>query len=443
MPDGQPPSLRLTKARHAAVDSRGRPIDETPKKSTAVQTLGRTGRRNRAESLIWDDPVVRHLRGHNAIKTYERMALDGLIAGILELIRLLLGQARWTIQPGGEETIDKDFAEFVSDNMARLDPGWTSTVADAAEFILWGFQLFEVLFEDVDGATEWAGFMPYDPRTVDRWISHPETGRLVAVQQVASDGLTRTIQAWKLLHFRTRPTAGRPEGVSLARNAFLGWTDKQELRRVMKVGVRRDISGMAKLEAPSKIFSEGASPEDKAALADAETMVREVERDEREGIVLPHEDLEDGKPSGWRLKLIASPGRRAWDAEKIWNLHNRDMAIGMLADVVLMGHEERGSFALGSAKTNTLTKAIGTWLDRIGEHMEHRALPVLRALNLQFVDAAIPKFTHGDIEEIELEMLSTYIKNLGDAGFLEPDEHLEKHLRRRADLPEKEGEEEL
>ncbi len=442
MPDGQPPSLRLTKDRHAT-DSRGRPVSETPKHSSAVQTLGRTGRRNRAESLIWDDPVVRHLKGVNAIKTFERMALDGLIAGILELIRLLLGSARWAVQAGGKETIDEEFAEFVSDNVSRLDPGWPSTVADAAEFTLWGFQLFEVLFEDVDGLTEWAGFMPYDARTVDRWITHPETGRLVGVQQVASDGLTRTIPAWKLLHFRTRPTAGRPEGVSLARNAFLGWTDKQELRRVMKVGVRREITGMTKLEAPSKLFSEGASPEDKAALAEAENMVREVERDEREGIVMPHERLEDDKPSGWRLSLMSSPGRRSFDMEKIWNLHNRDIAIAMLADVVLLGHEERGSFALGSAKTNTLTKAIGTWLDRIGEHMEHKAIPVLRALNLPFAGAAIPKFVHGDIEELELELLSNYVKNLGDAGFITADEELEAHLRRRADLPDARGEEEL
>lgn len=436
MPDSSPPSLRLTKAHREGTAG-------TTPDSSAVQILGRTGRRNRAESLIWDDPVVLHLRGHNAVKTYERMALDGLIAGILELIRLLLGSARWAVQPGGDQALDKAFAEFVSDNMARLDPGWQSTIADAAEFVLWGFQLFEVIFEDVDGATEWAGFMPYDPRTIDRWILHPETGRLLGIRQVASDGVARIIPAWKLLHFRTRPTAGRPEGVSLARNAFLGWTDKQELRRIMKVGVRRDITGMVKVEAPSKIFSAGASPEDKTALADAETLAREIERDEREGIVIPHEKLEDDKSSGWRISLMSSPGRRSFDLEKLWGLHNRDIAISMLADVVLMGHEERGSFALGSAKTNTLSRAIGTWLDRIQEHVEHKALPVLRALNLRFVNAAIPKFVHGDIEDVELEALADFVKNLGDGGFIVPDGELEAHLRRRADLPDARGEEEL
>ena len=328
----------------------------------------------------------------------------------------------------------------MAENVKRLDPGWNSTIADAAEMILWGFQLFEVLFEELEGGLiGWAGFMPLEPTTVQRWITDPENGRLRGVVQVAGDGQERIIPAWKLLHFRHRPSAGRPEGRSLARNAFLAWTDKQELRRILKVGLRRDLTGMAKLEGPSRLFAKGATPEDLAVKSDAEALVRQVERDELEGIFIPHEDLEGHKAgsSGWRLSLIGSAGRRAVDLESVWNLYRTEIAIAMLADVVLLGHGERGSFALGSAKTNTLTKAIGSWLGLLQEHMEKRTLPILRALNPVFANAATPIFSHGDIEDFPLDDLSKYVKDLGDGGFLEPDEQIEEHLRARANLPAK------
>ena len=418
--------------------------DPTPEKSTAVQMLGRTGRRERTATLTIDDPVLVEFRGTKAFKTLGKMALDPIISGALELDHLLLRAVDWTIEPGGEEPIDIEFSEFVAENIARLRPGWPSTVGAASDMVLWGFQVFEVLFEQVDsGVFMWSGFMPLDPRTVSQWVTHPQTGQLLGLVQVGADGRPIEIPAWKLLHFRTRPMPGRPEGRSLARNAFLVWTDKQELRRIVKVGLRRDLTGMVKIEAPSRLFSAGASDEDKAALAETENMAREVERDIREGLVIPHEQLEDGKPSGWRVSLMGSTGRRQIDIEKLWTMLNRDMAIAMVADAILIGHEGVGSLALKSSATKTQARAAGSWLDVIEEHMEQYAIRVLKLINPKFANAATPILKHGDIEELPIEEIGKYFSSLITAGGVLPDPALDKWFRQRVNAPEAQGQEEL
>ncbi len=417
---------------------------QEPELSTAVQMLGRTGRRERTATLTIDDPVLVEFRGTRAFKTLEKMALDPIIGGILEQNYLLLSAVDWSIEPGGEEPIDIEFSDFAAENIARLRPGWQSTVGAASDMVLWGFQVFEVLFELVEpGVYMWTGFFPLDPRTVNRWFTDPKTGQLEGIEQVGGDGRGIEIPAWKLLHFRTRPTPGRPEGRSLARNAFLVWTDKQELRRIMKVGLRRDLTGMVKIEVPSKLFSEGASPEDKAALAETEQMAREIERDIREGIVFPHEELEDGKPSGWRISLMGSTGRRQVDIEKLWTMLNRDMSIAMVSDAIVIGHEAVGSQALLSAKTSTQARAAGSWLDVIAEHMEHNALPVLRKVNPRFANAATPIVKHGDIEELPITEMAEYFSKLLTSGGILPDRGLDEFLRRRVNAPESIGQEEL
>ncbi len=417
---------------------------QEPQKSSSVIMLGRTGRRERTATLTIDDPVLVEFRGTRAFKTLEKMALDPIIAGALQLDKLLLRAADWSIEPGGEAPIDIAFSEFVAENVARLRPGWKSTVGAAADMVLWGFQVFETLFEQTGpNVFMWSGFMPLDPRTVNRWITDPQTGQLEGLVQVGGSGQGVEIPAWKLLHFRTEPTPGRPEGRSLARNAFLVWTDKQELRRIMKVGLRRDLTGMVKIEAPSKLFSEGASDEDKAALAEAETMAREIERDIREGIVVPHEQLEDGNPSGWRISLIGSAGRRQTDLAELWTMLNRDMAIAMVADAMLIGHEGVGSLALKSSATTTQARAAGSWLDVIEEHMEQNAIPVLRALNPRFANAETPMLKHGDIEELPISDLADYFGKLLSSGGILPDQGLDEFLRRRVGAPESAGQEEL
>lgn len=427
------------------------PTRTKPNAGQSIRTLGTTGRRDRTDALVFDDPVIRELRGDRGRKTLEKMTLDPTIGAALETYGVKMRSAPWTIEPGGEDPIDVSFAEFVEENVARLFPGWQSIVADAAEALIYGFQLFEVIYERAFDAGDeiraqdyvWSSFMALDATTIERWNTDDQTGELVGVWQRGHNGREAYIESWKLLHYRTKPRVGNPQGTPYIRNAYLAWIDRQELRRITKVGLRRDLTGLPKMQVPSRILSPNANEDDLAVKAEAEALVRDVERDLREGILVPSETLEDGSASGWKFELQTSGGRRALDLEKYFDFYRQDIAIALLADEILLGHENIGSWALASSKTNRAAAAVGAWLSILAETVEKTVVPILQALNPRYMTARAPTFRPGDIEELPLDELGSFVQAVVGSGAVIPDPGMDEALRRRAGLPLAQGEEEL
>lgn len=419
------------------------PPEIPPNPDLAVVTLGMPLRYNRAASLFIDDPLFQELRGPHADRTLQRMLADPIIAGTVERTSLYLRAAEWNVVPGGPAPIDKAWSDFVNDNLQNLGTGFRSTIANMADAIGWGFSLHETLFEQDGNAIRWADFAPREQRTVRSWYVEPGTARLKSVVQQTDQGLSPPIPAWKLLHFRTHPASGRPEGRSLVRNAFLPWTDKQELRRITKLGLRRDFTGVAKMEVPSRILTPGATPAEAQAKAMAEALVRDFERDEREGLVVPSSFAQDGVArSGWDFSLVQSAGRRQIDFDALFAMLNQDILIALLSEYILLGSTSKGSFALASVKATLFGRAITAWLDMLVEILLH-ALEVLQAFNPQFAAAQPPIITHGDIDEVPLADLGTFLQAVSAGGYITPDPEVEKALRRRADLPQVQSEQEL
>lgn len=433
--------------------------EDIPKasKGAALRTIGYPGRRSRTAFLTIDDPILAELRGTRAARTFDRMLLDPVIAGAVDRMSLMLRSAEWSMEPGTEvdETTgldvvsdeSKHFSDRVQENIDHLYPGWQATVADSAEVVVWGFHVAEVLFHRPadDGYIGWESFLPIEQRTVQEWKVSVDTGRLEGVYQLPEDAPGRWLPDWKILHFRSKPAAGRPEGKSYARNSFLPWTDKQELRRIMKQGIRRDWTGLADYQVPEKLLSTNATAEEKALLEEIETMVREVERDEREGIVRPSEtEAGTDKPTGYKFGVVQSPGTRQIQLKDIWETYNNEIALGLFIEVVLQGTSGRtGNYSQAKEKMVWVARAMGSLLDGVAEFMNQVALPQLRRFNPMFEGVPLPKFKHGAIDKIELEAMADYFDKLGKSGFVQPDEETERFLRRQVGAPESASEEEL
>lgn len=449
-------------ARRTAV--RKETVTQTNKPTTggATVVLGQPLRRSRASTLFIDDVLFAELRGEKAIKTIDRMLADPIVAGATERTSLMLRSVDWTVRPGmlpqqtEADDRSKEFSDRIAQDMADLETGWKSVVAGSADMIGWGFSLFETLFRREEDGYHWADFSPRDQRSIIGWDLEPGTGALLAARQrvesmsvAAREGLAAlpggiiTLPGWKLLHFRTHPASGRPEGRSLVRNAFLPWTDKQELRRIVKLGLRRDFTGVAKLQVPPEMLDPAATAEQKAALAQAEALVREFERDEREGIVIPAEKDTDGKDTGWKLELMGPAGRRQLELEQIWGIHNREISVALLAEFMLMGTDETGNRSLGESKIGFFARAITSWLDIIAEFMGHKAARVYQALNPQYAGAALPVFEHGDVDEQSITEFVASIAQLVSSATLTPEPALEEFVRKRLHIPVVRGEESL
>ena len=164
--------------------------------------------------------------------------------------------------------------------------------------------------------------------------------------------------------------------------------------------------------------------------AACDRLIKNIRRDSMEGITIP---------AGWKLELLTSGSRRNFDTGAIIDRYDTRIAMTVLADFVLLGHQRTGSYSLASDKTELFILALGTYLDSICEVFNNKAIPQLIDINSTAFEGITdyPRLYHGDIETQDITALGNYIKEMTGIGVITPDEALENYVRRQASLPER------
>ena len=137
--------------------------------------------------------------------------------------------------------------------------------------------------------------------------------------------------------------------------------------------------------------------------------------------------------------MLNSGGSKQFDTNAIIQRYDTGMAMTVLADFIFLGHQQVGSFALSSDKTELFSMAIGAYLDIICETFNSQGIPQLIDVNGSHFDGITdyPKLAHGDIENADIQKLASYIKDMTGVGILVPDDGLEDYVREAAGLPER------
>src|SRR5690606_33416126 len=139
------------------------------------------------------------------------------------------------------------------------------------------------------------------------------------------------------------------------------------IEEIEGIGIERDLAGLPVLQAPDGLDLWNDEDERMAALRNnAEELVRNIRRDSEEGVLLPH---------GWELKLLSTGSARQFDTNAIINRYDNRIAITMLSDLILIGNEKTGSFAMASTKQSLLSSALEAQLNSIAEVFNKYAVP--------------------------------------------------------------------
>lgn len=231
--------------------------------------------------------------------------------------------------------------------------------------------------------------------------------------------------------FRTESVKDNPEGRSILRNAYRSWYFKRRIQEIEAIGIERDLAGLPVIHAPENLEIWDSQDPDMVKINGALiTMVKNLRRNESEGLVLPH---------GYEAELLSTGGTRQFDTNAIINRYDTKIAQTVLADFIMLGHEKTGSFALSSDKTELFSVALGAFLDIICETFNNQGIPSLIDINGSHFDGIedYPTLAHGDVDKRDITKLSTFLKDMVGTGILIPDEELEDYVREAANLPER------
>lgn len=392
------------------------------------------------------------LQGQKAIRVYREMRdNDPIVGAVMFAIEQLIRSVEWREEPADSSSEAEEAAEFLGECRNDLNISWGELLTEILSFLTYGWSWHEVVYKRRNGRNKnpaknskfddnkigWRKIAIRSQDTLNGWVFDDSDGGLIAMKQLAPPTwVETTIPIEKSLLFRTTAYKGNPEGRSILRNAYLAYYLKRRIQDFEAIGIERDLAGMPIVKVPPEILRSNASAEEKALLTKMMNLVRNVKRDVQEGIVFPLEYDAQGNPR-YEFELLSAGGARQFDTSAIIQRYDQRIAMTVLADFVLLGTQDVGSWALSQDKTNLFGVAIGSWLDSIADVFNNHAIPRLMEVN-GFDMEKVPRLEHADVQDIDLSAMGEFISKMSAAGMpLFPDEDLEARLRELATLPEK------
>lgn len=424
-----------------------------PQVPTPLAPIGRPGL-NQYGGYIRED-LLPELTGLAGVRVYKKMRDNSPIVGaILYAVEMLMRPVTWTCTPV-DDTLEAARAAAFAHHALFEDclTSWTTRLSDILSMLPFGWAFCEWTLKRRRGPTRdpWTtsqatdgllGFADLSLRAQDTLLQweFDERDQVLAMRQQPPTGPVVTIPRAKALLFRPTVYKSNPEGRSILRNAYRPWYFVEHIENIEAIGIERDLAGLPIVKVPLEVMqgmADGADPMLRQLFDSYKALATRIKRNEQEGVVFPQVYDQDGHEL-YKLELLTSGGRRQFDTDTVIKRYELRIAQSVLADMILIGHEAVGSYALASSKTNLLATTLGGYLDVIGEVLTQDALRVLWAVNA-LNPALLPTLEHGDVEHVDIKEFSEGVKNLAQAGFDVTD--LENPVRLKMGLPPTEDQE--
>lgn len=380
-----------------------------------MEEYGRSGLRHWG-GFVFEEWLTQLQQGRRAAEVYREMSdQDPIIGSILYAIQMLMRRVSWWCEPK-----DSPGAKWFEEVRQDMLFSWEDTISEILSFLPYGYSWHEMVYKIRDGRASsptlsskytdgTIGLAKLPLRSQDslwKWVFDDVGDVEGMIQNPPPDYLLRFVPREKSLHFRTSIFKDNPEGRSILRSAYRSWWFIKNIQQIEAIGIERDLAGLPVLQPPEGVDIWDIEDQNMAGmLQQAKMVVSSIRRDEQEGIILPF---------GWTLTLQASAGSRQFDTSAIISRYETRMATSVLADLVMMGQDKVGSYALSVTKKDLFAASLGAYLDIISSIFNTQCIPTLWALNGRTDE--MPRLCHGSVETIDLDTLGNFINRIGKAG---------------------------
>ena len=429
-----------------------RPTPQRVKKATSTDfaEVGSTGLQVNGGVVTQD--FLRQLQGRAGSAVYKEMAENHPVIGAtLSAIEMLFRSVEWTVEPSdSDDQRSIDEAEFVASCMGDMSSSWQDFISSVLGFLVYGYSFHEIVYKRRDGRTDdgtssksddgrigWRKMPLRSQETITEWVFDSTGGIEGAIQQDPSTGSTVLLPIDRCLLFRTTTRMNNPQGRSILRSAYVSWYYQKRIIGIEAIGIERDLAGMPVALVPPQLLSDSATSAETAALSAIKEIVRNIRRDEQDGLVFPLAYDPDTGNLAYDIKLMSTGGRRQFDTNQIIARYDTRIAMTMLSDFLLVGHDRIGAQALSVSKIELFQDSISAYLANMADVLNSYAIPRLMRINGVSDDLA-PTISYTAPRAPDLDTISNYVSKLTTSGAMIPDDQLDDYLRDVAGLPTEE-----
>jgi hypothetical protein len=449
-----------------------RPTRQRPRGAMFAE-LGAPGLTRFGGSVL--EERLSELQGHKGWRRYREMrSNDAVIAAVFFGLVNALKQPSVRVKPASDKDPDKRVAEFVETCLDDMSFTWNDTMDLILNPVFeQGFAVPEIVYKRRlgpddetpsrynDGLIGWRKWAPRPAESLadgNEWIFDAHGGVRGINQQFDYDitpstpivpkevpGLNpdetqpalASIPIEKLLHFRTTlHPANTPEGMSILRPMWQSYWMSQNMMEIEGIGVERDLGGI-----PVIYLGQGTTLGDdpNSDWSISKDIVTNIRVDEQHGVVIPHPKLGTvgNTGQGVLLELLSTGGRRQWDVGNIIDRYDKRKALSALAQFIMLGMQQVGSYALSSHQGDLFVLAAQAHLQAVAGVINRHGVRRLVELNPFPGLTGLPEVAFSPVGVPKLEELSEFVNKLVEREVLTPDQELERHLRQVAGLPQK------
>lgn len=454
-----PPRLVKTDVTKAAT----LPTKQTPPK--ALREVSTTGLKM-SDGRIYDDCEV-EFQWPYAYDLFKKMSRDSSVSAAMTVIKSMIRKIRYKTKvdnPSPSET-QKAQIDFIESCRGDMETSWADFINETLSILYFGHSIHEKVFKYRngldgkvpslynDGKLGWKKLPIRSQGSIYKWIYDNKKRNLIKVRQNIPNATTVQyegngkpfdsnfidIPANKLLHFKHDSQLENPEGNSPLKNCYVPWKYKTTLEELEAIGVSKDMRGVLKIKLPAEYLSPDASEDQKAVVKWGEDTINNYHNNEAVGFIQPSFIDPITKVDRFDMELMGVKGNggRSYDMDKMINRYDNKILMAYLADVLKLGQDSVGSFALAGSKTNLLAVGIQAVLDEILDVINRDLVIQTLKLNGWDLDNGeqIPYITYEDLDERDLDELGKFIQRAVSVGAIEKTEPLSEALLETARLP--------
>lgn len=374
-----------------------------------------------------------------SIATFQYMAQDPVIAAANNIIDIMIGKCNWSFEVPDDSTAKiKAASDFLNWNMTNMDHTWKSFIEEVGSYRLYGFHVAEKVWEQVTdgkftGKWKWKKLPVRSQSTIDGWEFDENIRELKTIYQSTS-GISNiynlqteagkiSLPAHKVLLFSYKKRKGNPEGHSPLKDCYQPWTYKKTIESYEAVGVAKDLGGVPVMFIDATWLSkaQGDPNSDEAAtLNTLQSYAENLHSGNQTYMFMPMAYNDSGKPL-FDFKLIGvDGGGKQYNTRDIINGKQLEILMIYLADVLKLGSESHGSFALAENKNNLLSFGIEHHLQFISDVINNDLVPQTLKLNGwgDIPRDKMPKLSYTDLDQVDVDNLSKLIQRLSSVNFL-------------------------
>jgi hypothetical protein len=283
---------------------------------------------------------------------------DPVVGAVVFAVDMLLRQITWRTEPASQEWHDLQAEQLLKDCMEDMSHTWEDLISEVLSMLVYGYSWHEVVYKrrigDVrnpqfrskfnDGLIGWRKMPIRSQETLTEWV-FDEDGGVQAMKQLAPpDMKEHVIPIGKSLLFRTTTHKNNPEGRSILRNSYRPWYFKKRMEEIEGIGIERDLAGLPVMHVPAEMLS---------TLGRTRT-TRPSWRCSRRWSATSAVTSRKASSSPWTttrrqpallLRAAQLRGTRAINIDGAITRYEQRIAMTILADFILLGHEHVGSYA--------------------------------------------------------------------------------------------------